>query len=501
MKSCFSILTLILLTFTHLQSQEAAWQRTFGGPGDQSACGIHEMDNGDILVLVNERPDPTRIDFSARLYSLDASGNLLQDIWIPSFRSNRPRKMIAHNDSTFLIGGAGMGMTDFEYPYLMEIDARANVSWQVLYDSLYQDMGFREGVLQDIDPLPGGGYLLTTMGLEWEMGQLPVWHDCLIRVDERGKPVSAWSAPLGPGGFPETGAVVSDSIAYLVGNSGDMAGEARHGYVARINFLNGNRTQRSFASEGKTWEFRDVEVVGEGRALITGARLENGQTAGILLLEIDDQLNPIRELSNPTSEWYPAVGADLLPLPYGEWALVGTATNQQGSGEESSEAFLATVRNSGDLVFAGTFAEAGTWGSSFSAVEASSNGYFLACGTSLNWNDPQKSNEAWVVKVECRSDGSQLMPASQGVVAYPNPTSGNLNLDWLELESCISPNARPEVEIFDATGRRISLPTTSTLHGMQLRTHNLASGTYWIRLSGENGLQRTVKFIKAKNLK
>lgn len=491
-------LLLILLVGSELAAQNTEWSLAFGDAGDQAARGLYELENGDVLVLVGELPNPQVLNYQAYFYLLDEAGQLRESHRLPHFTSQNPQHLLARNDDSFVVGGAAIQFSGNEFPYLMEVDRRGNARWMMFADSLFAAHNLYAGQVKDIDPLPNGGYLVTGLGIE--LGFPSVQHDCLIRVGPTGEAEAMWVGTVGAGAFPEASTVLSDSTALLIGNAADQEGEERYGYISRVNIYTGERQQKRYTTSEGSYRFWDIDRDEMGATLVSGVHYRTEQTAGILTLKVNEDLEGAVPNTRALTNWSVAVGSDLLPLPNGEWLLAGTASGGLPPEARTNEGIIATAPASGEITFLETFAEDNTQGSYLSgAIPGRDRDYILACGTSLHWSDPNRNNEAWVLKIACRTGETVAFDEDPGIGLYPNPTTRFLNLNLTELESCLSPFADIDIRVFDGLSREIDVPFVVTQHGLRLNLEKIGAGNYFVQVLLDGRIQQALKFTKISN--
>jgi len=74
--------------------------------------------------------------------------------------------------------------------------------------------------------------------------------------------------------------------------------------------------------------------------------------------------------------------------------------------------------------------------------------------------------------------------ADESIQLYPNPAQNTL---YIETNSNYQ-----QIEVLDVTGRKVVVNANGV---KSIDVANLSAGTYWVRLSGEEGMQ-TKQFIK-----
>ena len=100
-------------------------------------------------------------------------------------------------------------------------------------------------------------------------------------------------------------------------------------------------------------------------------------------------------------------------------------------------------------------------------------------------------------EVVARLEAENPYVGEQGVVSYPNPTQGRTTLDMNLGETA----QEATVEVYDMLGRRVSQQQYDVNEG-QLETtkdfSNLSSGTYFLRVTGDNDKQYNTRITVTK---
>jgi hypothetical protein len=86
--------------------------------------------------------------------------------------------------------------------------------------------------------------------------------------------------------------------------------------------------------------------------------------------------------------------------------------------------------------------------------------------------------------------GIQQLTNNSGIKVYPIPTTGVLNIDVLNNNSGIS-----SLTVFDITGRQVMLQKTNIgeMH-LSLNVSALESGVYFLRMTGNQAMQKDIRF-------
>jgi glycosidase len=90
---------------------------------------------------------------------------------------------------------------------------------------------------------------------------------------------------------------------------------------------------------------------------------------------------------------------------------------------------------------------------------------------------------------------AEVSGALQELEVYPNPTPG-----WFAVDFALSTNTRVQIEVFDATGRRVATPWSGELttgaQQMQVDATTWTPGLYWVLLTDGNGGRLARKVVK-----
>lgn len=203
------------------------------------------------------------------------------------------------------------------------------------------------------------------------------------------------------------------------------------------------------------------------------------------LIMMDSNLNIKWQYTH--EEIYPGIpddghiGSDIIQTEDGGCVITGYITDEFFSG-----VFMSKYTSEGERLWGGSYPSDVLPMTYLHQVKEVSGGLVVLGGNKF-------TEEIWLVKLY--SDGNwvtnteDLLEVESGMMVYPNPGKGNLNIKFSE-------KVTGEINILNSQGQIIKKITIHNKDTTQEILSNIPSGFYWIEFIGQSGNSSTKKYIK-----
>ncbi|MEM6271261.1 MAG: T9SS type A sorting domain-containing protein [Bacteroidota bacterium] len=495
MKKWYTILWLTLLS-SAVSAQEAGWLRTFGGIGGQVTVALHVQENGELLILAEDTPDPASYYNFLRWYRVSPSGQLLGEKMMFGFGNTYPKAMLAISDDRFLIvGGSAVGSeTDFKQ-FLTEIDASGERRWQKRYPHPGLDPRRPpNGYFLSIDPLPQGDLFLA--GVSVNILPPKRWLD-LMRVDDRGNVV--WhrvdSTSLRFNYHVRSTTDVAGNCYVLTSGTPGIGGEWTS-YISKWTASGNKLWQKQLTVPSPSLWVEDMIVNRDGDLVMVGATAKDqfGQAPFVMKYSPlkDEFAVHLPEVPN----WSYGKLSSVRQTADGGYLLGGALRNVPTTGFHRVDLWVLKLHAGFGIEWS---TEMGIGGNEYEeitgAVTAGEWGIFAA-GYHLNYGSAV-DNEILALRVNTAGDtlASACDFAARRAVAYPNPAGDFALIGLEENGDCPVSAADWEISVYDPLGRRKSVPHLVVNGKFRLDLGGLASAVYFISLKNEEGIKKTIRLL------
>lgn len=455
------------------QAPNIEWSHTYGGDSSDSFfSGIIPMPDGGYMLGGSIYPYGAGVQSDMLLMRTSAVGDC---VWSERYGTIYHEVCLAMSptaDGGFVLAGTGLfdGAMGFDF-MLLKGDAQGDCLWSHTYGRPVDDACYA------VRPTPDGGYLLA--------GETGIFNPTLrggwlVKTDANGD--SLWSRVYGEGGqggfvcvrqtadqnFVLAGTISSDFWLMKIDQSGDSLW---------------SRTYGGAETEG----CESVQQTADGGFVLAGSKLQGMGDWDFWLVKTD---------ANGDSLWSCAYGGedsddvcyDIVEMDDGGYVLIGlTGPTTMWS----YDGLVIRTNADGDSLWSLRFGDANY--SAFTTTLRTADGGLVLGG--YTQTDITTTTEALLVKT-----GPELlagdMPVAQSVCLlsnYPNPFNPTTILEF-----ALPRTSRVTIRAYDLLGREVDLLSNAVYpagaHTVAWTPRNLASGTYWISLTGD-GFQLVRKTI------
>jgi hypothetical protein len=506
------------------------WQHRYGGTGNDVGYSISRTSDGGYLgCSATQSSDGTVTGHHGGadiwLVKMDAVGNLEWEHCYGGTGSEMAKcaALEAPNGGYILAGRTYSTDGDVSCPVTAGRlwVARIDISGDVLWDLC--PAGLAVNSFGGIAPAHDGGWIIcgstwTDGGSDCGQGLADLW---LGHVSDAGQLL--WSRCYGGSQADGASSIMATSDgAYLVtgstrSNDGDLTGinpywngppppQSPHatGWVMKVDAVGDIIWQSCYGGSGDDELIAAAETT-DGKFWVTGnTSSTDGDLADnhgdfdgwVVLLDHDGALLGQRCIGGSDQERIYSV----VSLPNGNGLVAGDTRSPDGDVSMSfggGDSWIVEVNASLDIVWQKSYG--GTQFDSWRDMEASVDAGILLLGSvwsedgDLMDHPGHGFGDTWVMKLALWSGtGVEDQADENGILLFPNPTTGDLQLQWSGLHG-----DGWQLQIIDALGRVVhSMPQ---VHAMQSRltlpTRGLAQGTYAVRLhkGSESHVKRFIK--------
>lgn len=104
-------------------------------------------------------------------------------------------------------------------------------------------------------------------------------------------------------------------------------------------------------------------------------------------------------------------------------------------------------------------------------------------------SDPYVNGQGWEATISCGNLSTDAVNALRNLKAYPNPTTGRINIE--------SPTSIKAIAVYDLLGRKVkSFQNLGESTSQNIDLSALSTGGYFLQVTAENGATKTLKVIK-----
>ena len=213
----------VLCLHTLLVHSQTTFQKTFGGPGNETATWVVQADHG---FVISGQVTNTNGNQDALLIRLDASGNAIWQKRFGASQADAFHCVIATPDGGFLAAGEtrsfGAGNADI---FLVRVDGSGTVLWsKTIGDANHND------IARSIIPVVGGGFVVS--GHSVQVSDMAP-NSVFLRLDQDGNTMWSRTYTTGIGNLLLSN-YIDENVVYA---SGGADGEAA---FVRIDLNSGN---------------------------------------------------------------------------------------------------------------------------------------------------------------------------------------------------------------------------------------------------------------------
>ena len=213
----------VLCLHSLLVYSQTTFQKTFGGPGNETATWVAQADNG---FVVSGQVTNTNGNQDALLIRMDASGNTIWQKRFGASQADAFHCVVATPDGGFLAAGEtrsfGAGNADI---FLVKVDGAGTVLWsKTIGDASHND------IARGIIPVVGGGFVVSGHSV---LVSDVAPNSVFLRLDQNGNTMWSRTYTTGIGNLLLSN-YIDENVVYA---SGGADGEAA---FVRIDLNSGN---------------------------------------------------------------------------------------------------------------------------------------------------------------------------------------------------------------------------------------------------------------------
>jgi hypothetical protein len=504
MKSMVLLVVALAAILGYTQAPDTLWTKTYGGPNSDSALSVQEtMDGGYIIA-------GTTTDFGGGLRNIwllktDVNGDTT---WTNTFGGGGDhygRCVRQTSDSGYIVTGGTADLSQIADVIIIKTDPNGNASWTSIFGGTEFDIG--NSVCETSD----GGYVAVGMTRSFS-GIAEIY---VVKTDANGD--SLWTRTYGGPLWDEAHSVqeTADSGLIITGYttlSSGPGGPDTEVYLLKTD-ANGNSIWSQTYELNAAEEYRDygysVQQTSDNGYILVGETWYPGTPAW----EIDVYL--VKTHPNGDTIWTRTYdraartdkGLDVQQTNDGGYIIAGYT---QIIGLDYDIYLIRTDAN-GDTVWTKTIGDAQAptpWEEAFALDQTSDGGYIIA-GFTHSYG--AGSSDIWIVKTEPEvgvEEYESQHPTPFSLHVSPNPFKHTIHVrftihnpgfmieeahqDIRGSVGSISEYQKPELKIYDATGRLIkSFDLESCIldrgskiswDGTDQANRRLGSGVYFVKL-------------------
>jgi hypothetical protein len=434
--------------------------KTFGGPFIQVGYGVHELENGEIVVVAEEIWDPTVTYTEMVWYRLNSSGEVLSRKNNFGFGRSSPRKMLALSDDRYIVvGGSDNLNRQNARPYAAEFNANGDIQWQILLEHLHGDSSISPaGFVLDVDTVPGGGFLLTCHATS----VFPEWikRSHLVKLNDLGQ-IEWTTADSGLGWGIQGQSVIDDEgYIYTVLNSTPNFGDTIQFPLTKRD-PNGTIIWTKIIRIDSKFKFGyliDIEISNKGEIILGGGCFTDMRDYHGMLLKYSSDGIKIKENIFQIDGWSDTQIREISIAKSGDIIAIGEVSRDGDQQNPNGYVDGLFVHLGANLEVKETAFHSATTSSIdyFWALSPSGDHDYLMVGTASNLPG-STSTEVLLARVNCFGDTADPVISDQTIdlLAYPVPSSGMVTLSGESEELCLDRLTDLKIEIYNAVGQRV----------------------------------------------
>ncbi|MBA7576211.1 hypothetical protein ES708_18050 [subsurface metagenome] len=457
---------------------EVEWDKTFGGPDNDSAYSVQQTSDKGYIVAGNIDREGNS-DFW--LIKTDSNGNKEWDKTFGDSDRDYARSVQQTSDGGYILAGYtqsfGAGGYDF---WLIKTDLNGNKEWDKTFGGSESDKAY--SVQQTLDE----GYIVAGYTHSFGAGHSDFW---LIKTDQNGNKV--WDKTFGGS---------DNDYAYSVQQTSDkgyiLAGDTKSFGAGGYDFWliktdqNGNKKwDKTFGGSNDDWTYSVQQTSDKGYILAGHTKSFGAGNSDFWLIKTD---------SNGNKEWDKTFGG-----PEYDFALSVQQTSDKGYilaghtqsfGAGNYDAWLIKTDQKGNELWDKTFG--GSKSDYAHSVQQTSDGGYILAGYTQSFG--AGGRDLWLVKLK----GNGVMveedqPKADSLLQnYPNPFNEATTIQYNLPE-----NSKVSLDIYNLSGQKVKTLVDKVQEPgnyiVNFNANNLPSGIYFSRLKTQHGI-KTEKMMLVK---
>jgi hypothetical protein len=249
------------------ESGKAAWQKTYGGTGDEYTSFIQQTADGGYIVAGGTRTFGAGLD-DAWVMKLDASGDITWQKTYGTTESDYVTFVQQTADGGYIVAGStnssGAGNYD---TWLLKLDGSGNVSWQITYGGTLAD--WANSIQQTAD----GGYIVAGGTRSFGVGNQDFW---LLKLDVSGN--VTWEKAYGGTENDDTSFVrqTADGGYIVTGWTYSFGAGNRDIWVLKLDSAGNIAWQKAYGGAASDYAY-SVQQTSEGGYVVAGGTYSFGK--------------------------------------------------------------------------------------------------------------------------------------------------------------------------------------------------------------------------------
>ncbi len=378
------ILTIVLLNFflaSTVLGAIPAWDKSFGGKGNDSAASVIQNSNGE-YVIAGTTSSYGAGGSDAWLIITDSKGNWLWDKSFGGKDNDSAASVQQTSDGGYIIAGTtssyGAGGSDV---WLVKTNSKGNWLWDKTFGGKGDDLA--ASVIQTFD----GGYVIAGTTSSYGAGGSDSW---LIKTDTKGNWL--WDKPFGGKGNDSAASVIqtSDGGYVIAGTTSSYGAGNSDIWLIKTDSKGNLLWDKAFGGKDND-SAASVQQTSDDGYIIAGTTSSYGAGGSdIWLIKTDPKGNwswdkPFGGIGDDSA-------ASVQQTSDGGYIIAGTTSSYSAGG---TDVWLIKTDSNGNRSWDKTFGGAGD--ESAASVQQTSDGGYIIAGTTSSYSTG--GSDAWLLYV------------------------------------------------------------------------------------------------------
>ncbi len=378
------ILIVVLLNFfltSTVLGAIPAWDKSFGGKGNDSAASVIQNSNGE-YVIAGTTSSYGAGGSDAWLIITDSKGNWLWDKAFGGRGNDLAASVIQTSDGGYTIAGTtsshGAGGSD---AWLIKTNSKGNWLWDKTFGGKGDDLA--ASVIQTFD----GGYIIAGTTSSYGAGGSDVW---LIKTDHKGNWL--WDKPFGGKGNDSAASVIqtSDDGYIIAGTTSSYGAGSSDAWLIKTDSKGNLLWDKAFGGKDND-SATSVKQISDDGYIIAGTTSSYGAGGSdIWLIKTDPKGN--WSWDKPFGGAGYDSAASVQQTSDGGYIIAGTTSSYSAGG---TGVWLIKTDSNGNRSWDKTFG--GAENDSATSVQQTSDGGYIIAGTTSSYSTA--GSDAWLLYV------------------------------------------------------------------------------------------------------
>jgi len=232
---------------------KVVWQRTYGGVGGDRANSVRQTADGGYIVVGFTGAAGVAGTLDAWVLKLDPNGNVAWQKTYGGPGDDVLSSVEPTGDGGYVLAGGTYLTAGFANAWVLKLDASGNVIWQKTYGGPYNDGA------NSAHPTPDGGYIVGGSTWSFGAGRADAW---VLKLDGDGNVV--WQKTYGGAGDETALSVKPTAGGgYIVaGNTNSFGSGSTDAWVLKLDASGNVIWQRAYGDATSEWASSVVSTAG-----------------------------------------------------------------------------------------------------------------------------------------------------------------------------------------------------------------------------------------------